>query len=44
MGRVKMRSNRYNIFAERILLYMRYSNLLPPAKSFKDIAKIIHCK
>ena len=46
MGRVKNlpKDVQYNIFAERILLYRRYSNLLPPAKSFKDIAKFIHCK
>ena len=43
MGRVKMISNSYNIFAERILLFKRYSNLIPET-TMKDITKFIHCK
>lgn len=43
MGRVKMISNSYNIFVERILLFKRYSNLIPET-TMKDITKFIHCK
>ena len=43
MGRVKIIPNTYDILVERVLLYKRYSNLIPET-TMKDITKFIHCK